>query len=382
VDLPAPIGRARSGLRREFVACYREEFAFVWRALLRLGVARSECDDAAQDVFVTAYRRWPTLREAARRRAWLFGIVRRVASRHRRTGERRERRIDALSHAPKFGVGLEEELARREAWTALADFLDVLDEEKRAAFVLGEVEELGRTEIGDALGINPNTAYSRLQAARRSFFAHFAAYDDDGVAHLLARAGLASTAPPEARDRTWAGIAALLGAPLVSAAKVSTMGWAAIAVAIAATGGVAAIASPPVVTTTSQSSGEPDADVQRAAKLATPAPATTKTISNAAPLPAPRRSEPSLPSRTSPRPEPPTIDSRTIDAEVAVRVAARSALVAGDLAATQRHLDEHARTFGTSAALVDLRARIERDLTAAAIDPRASGDSKGVEDHP
>ena len=175
MDLPAPIGRARTGLRRELVACYRDEFAFVWRALLRLGVARSECDDAAQDVFVTAYRRWSTLHDATRRRAWLFGIVRRVAWRHRRSSDRRERKLDALVHAPVERVGVDEELARREAWRALADFLELLDEEKRAAFVLGELEELGRGELGLALGINPNTAYSRLQAARRSFFAHFSA---------------------------------------------------------------------------------------------------------------------------------------------------------------------------------------------------------------
>jgi len=381
VDLPAPIGRAGTGLRREFVACYRDEFAFVWRALLRLGVARSECDDAAQDVFVTAHRRWPTLRDTTRRRAWLFGIVRRVAWRHRRTRERRERRIAALVHAPVLRVELDEELARREAWAALAEFLDVLDEEKRAAFVLGELEELGRGEIGDALGINPNTAYSRLQAARRSFFAHFAGYDDEGVAHLLARATLATDAPRESRARTWAGIVALSGAPIASVAKVSTTGWAALAVAITVTGGVVATTSPRSPATTSIVVPEPSA-AEPASSSVAPSRTTTDRIAVAAPLAAPRRSRAAAPSRTPTPAQPPTALPPTIDAEVAMLVAARSALLQGDLAATQRHLDEHRRTFGTSAALVDLRAKIERDLASASIDPRRAGDSNRVEDHP
>ena len=95
----------------------------------------------------------------------------------------------------------DEEIARREAWSALADFLDALDEEKRAAFVLGELDELGRNEMGVALGISPNTAIPpRLQAARRSFFAHFADYSDDDVAHLLARDDC-EHAPVEAQRR-------------------------------------------------------------------------------------------------------------------------------------------------------------------------------------
>jgi hypothetical protein len=54
-----------------------------------------------------------------------------------------------------------------------------------------------------------------------------------------------------------------------------------------------------------------------------------------------------------------------VDAEVASLVRAREAIVAGDEAAARRHLDEHRRRFGETAALVQARAELERELGGA-----------------
>jgi RNA polymerase sigma-70 factor (ECF subfamily) len=43
----------------------------------------------------------------------------------------------------------------------------MLDDDKRAAFVLYEIEELPLREVAEALGCPLQTAFSRLQAARR-----------------------------------------------------------------------------------------------------------------------------------------------------------------------------------------------------------------------
>ena len=45
--------------------------------------------------------------------------------------------------------------------------LGTLDEDKRAVFVLAEIEQMSAPEIAEALGVNVNTVYSRLRAARR-----------------------------------------------------------------------------------------------------------------------------------------------------------------------------------------------------------------------
>jgi RNA polymerase sigma-70 factor (ECF subfamily) len=42
-----------------------------------------------------------------------------------------------------------------------------LDEDKRAVFVLYEIEQLTMAEVAEAIGCPLQTAYSRLHAARR-----------------------------------------------------------------------------------------------------------------------------------------------------------------------------------------------------------------------
>ena len=49
----------------------------------------------------------------------------------------------------------------------LERLLDTLDDDKRAILVLVDVEQMSVPEAAEALGINLNTAYWRLRAARK-----------------------------------------------------------------------------------------------------------------------------------------------------------------------------------------------------------------------
>jgi RNA polymerase sigma-70 factor (ECF subfamily) len=62
-----------------------------------------------------------------------------------------------------------------------------MDPDKRAILVLIELEQMTVGEAADALGINVNTAYSRLRAARAAFEAAVAEHvraDAQNDAHL------------------------------------------------------------------------------------------------------------------------------------------------------------------------------------------------------
>jgi RNA polymerase sigma-70 factor (ECF subfamily) len=154
---------------RSFDALYAEHFDFVWRSLRRLGVHPSVVDDAAQDTFVVLHRRLPELRPEASPRAFLFGIAQRVAHDYRRTA----RRKGAASLDPGRQVSQEsgpfERTAKAQAAQVLKRFLEAIDEDKRAVFVLAELEEMTAPEIAEALSVNLNTVYSRLRVARQHF---------------------------------------------------------------------------------------------------------------------------------------------------------------------------------------------------------------------
>lgn len=153
---------------------YRVEFDRVWRNLRRLGVEEAALEDATQDVFLTVFRRFHTFDPSRSTiQTWLFGIVIRVASRHRRGQARRWARLlpwttRETQSKESERQGPAEQFAQREAVALLDRLLEELDPPKREMFLLIEVEQLTVPEAAEALEVNLNTAYWRLRSARRA----------------------------------------------------------------------------------------------------------------------------------------------------------------------------------------------------------------------
>lgn len=154
--------------RLDFASVYEEHFAFVWRSLRRLGVASAQLDDASQDVFLVIYRRLDDFEGRSSVKTWIFGIVLKIVRTYKRTAARKpteplEGDIAALASPA------EELTDAARAARLMHSLLDELDDAPRAVFVLSELEEMTAPEISAALGVNLNTVYSRLRAARRDF---------------------------------------------------------------------------------------------------------------------------------------------------------------------------------------------------------------------
>jgi RNA polymerase sigma-70 factor (ECF subfamily) len=166
--------RERSG-EEVFAEIYERHFSFVWRSVRRLGVAEASVDDAVQDVFLVVHRRLDDFEGRSSIKTWLFGIVLRVVKDWRRT-DSRKRRVGAgagdgdLDSVAADGTQSPHALTEQaQAVRMLHRVLDSLDDDKRAVFVMAELEQMSAPEIAEALGVNLNTVYSRLRAARRAF---------------------------------------------------------------------------------------------------------------------------------------------------------------------------------------------------------------------
>lgn len=144
---------------------------FVWRSLQRLGIRDPDLDDVLQEVFVVVHQRLHTFDGTAKMTTWLFGICLRVASAYRRRGFRRNETSVAEPPEPtdRTSASPEQDLAAAESRRRLDLLLDELDLEKRAVFVMFEVDEMPCEEIAQILGVPVGTVYSRLHAARRGF---------------------------------------------------------------------------------------------------------------------------------------------------------------------------------------------------------------------
>lgn len=162
----------------DFSALYDTYFDFVWTNARRLGVPSAQLDDAVQDVFLAVYRRLPEFRGEASFKTWLFHFVLRVSSTHRRSVKANERRKapDVTAAQPSAPETL---MAGKQAAELMYRLLDELEESRRELFVLVELEQLSVADAAKALGLNTNTAHSKLRDARRDF--------DEAVARERAR---------------------------------------------------------------------------------------------------------------------------------------------------------------------------------------------------
>lgn len=164
-----------AALRPQFDDIYDQHFDFTWRNLRRLGVREAQLADAAQDVFLVVHRRLPEFSASAHERhgalrSWLYSIVVRVARQYHRGLRRKPSEgMDDVGELPDTS-GKEPERAAQEseALRQLLGLLAGLDEAKREAFVLAELEGLTAPEIAEILGVNVNTIYARIRAARRA----------------------------------------------------------------------------------------------------------------------------------------------------------------------------------------------------------------------
>ena len=146
---------------------FRRHGAFIAAFLVRLGIDRAELDDAVQEVFIVVHRRLRAFEGRSTFKTWLFGIAVHVAQKAGR-GLRRQS-LEDLAEQPVDSTTPQDEAARREAIRLLYAILDELDSEKRAVFVMCELEQMSAPEMAEVLAVPLNTVYSRLRAARRQF---------------------------------------------------------------------------------------------------------------------------------------------------------------------------------------------------------------------
>lgn len=355
-------------LEPEFSSLYREYFGFAWASLRRLGVSSATIDDAAQDLWVTVHRRLESLDPAASVKAWLFGIARRVASHYRRTEQRHQRKLAAYSvtDVPRTA----EPMKRGEAAMTMEAFLGQLDETKRVAFVLSEVEGWTAPEIARVVGTSPNTVYSRVRLAREQLRKHLHESDSALSPATCVEAMKASTQPPpDAAKRCWAALAPKLATTATVAtatgglAKLKLIGLGALLGGFGVVGLDAALPDPPAP--------EPVSAVAPAVLPAHEEPTAVAPIPSPSTAPPPPVLEPPPAPAIAPhRPRPaateeptePTADA--LQQETKLLMEAKRQLAASDPVAALETIAAHAAAHPDSK-LADVRLVLEVQATCA-----------------
>lgn len=156
-------------LPRTLEEVYARHSGFVWRIVRRMGVPEHGVEDVMHEVFLVVHRRLPEYDGRAAMTTWLYHLTRGVVSNQRRGRAREERRLALVDPKPAAAPDPEVHTQRGQAAAFVRSFLEQLDPDKREVFELAELEGLPIPEVAELVGINLNTAYSRLRAARALF---------------------------------------------------------------------------------------------------------------------------------------------------------------------------------------------------------------------
>src|SRR5262245_36440647 len=149
---------------------YAEHAQFVWLTLQRLGVREPDLEDLLQEVFMVVHQQLPNFEGRSKATTWLFGIAFRVAAAHRRRAYRRREELGNEKAEQIASLDDPEELTQAlQARRLLDTALDSLDLEKRAVFVMFEIDGLSCQEIAKIVDVPVGTVYSRLHSARADF---------------------------------------------------------------------------------------------------------------------------------------------------------------------------------------------------------------------
>lgn len=345
-----------------FAAVYREHATFVYASLLRLGVPRSSVDDALQDVFVVVHRRLRGFEGRSSMRSWLFGIVRRIAFRHRRSAQRADAKARSFGDEPRIDPSASDVFDRHQRVGLLERALDELDDDKRVAITLHVFEEMTGPELAATLGVAVDTAYSRIKAARRELQRALANLGADAnEAQLVAQMREATKPDRPTRKRAAALVAARIGVDAASLGGASAIvGWKGViaAVVLGASATVAIAAAPGV--STKPTAVEVSRDRSRPVREALPAAEVAQLPAELAPVttapsvampeiaPTTVRAKPTTsagPTAPEVRDAPAPLTEEALRAEVALVTRAKRALDDGDPETALGHLATHGREF-------------------------------------
>lgn len=133
-------------------------------------MARDDAEDMAHDVFVAVLKQLDAYDPARPIKPWLFGFAFRVASQYRR----KARRTEPLEEPERLVDGAarpdaQYETARKRRMVQTV--LDEIDLDRRAVFVLHDIDSCTGEEIARTLEIPLGTVYTRLRLAREDFAA-------------------------------------------------------------------------------------------------------------------------------------------------------------------------------------------------------------------
>jgi len=171
------VNQAKDGKRSAFSQLVDQFQADVFRMVFYRIRSRTDAEDIAQDVFLKAYQKISSLKDASRFRGWLFSItLNRIRDFQRKKRFRSLFKVEDenLEYQPPDETGTDQPEAldrvlREDFWRQIRLILDKLSKMEREVFLLRFFDHLNINEIAGALKKNESTIKTHLYRALAKF---------------------------------------------------------------------------------------------------------------------------------------------------------------------------------------------------------------------
>ena len=166
----ALVSAAALGDRAAFEVVVHRYGPMLYRYAQRMLANEHDVADVVQETFVAAWRQFDNFRGHSSLKTWLFSIcARKIVDSYR---VKRAVPIDDLALQAHPSAGLDGDpfaaASSAEFLAALERALEELPPRQRAAWVLREIEDMTFPQIGDILGLTPDTARGHHFRATRT----------------------------------------------------------------------------------------------------------------------------------------------------------------------------------------------------------------------
>lgn len=168
--MSANVPKTPGSVEREagFGACIDENQRRVFQIAYGVLGNPADAEDVAQEVFLRAYQKFESLREAEKFRAWVNRIAFRLALNRQRGRRRRLTRETAWqAHGAGDTVDGLKNAEQQVLLDRLRNEIERLPEKLREVLQLSIVEDMDAADVGAVLSIPPGTVRSRLHTARK-----------------------------------------------------------------------------------------------------------------------------------------------------------------------------------------------------------------------
>lgn len=150
------VNQAKSGDIHAFAALYESVYRDLYRFALYTLRHAQDAEDAVSETVLDAFAQIRTLREAGAFKSWIFRILTAKCARRIRQYAQAPGELDESIRSPETDLSQQSDIQR-----ALAS----LPQEDRLIISMNIFSGYSSQEIGEQLGINPNTVRSRQSRA-------------------------------------------------------------------------------------------------------------------------------------------------------------------------------------------------------------------------